>query len=260
MLAKTFGAIAAAAAASMIVTPALAAPAPVLSGYVDGGYNYTTIDSFHFNDWKVEGGVVAPISSMFAVQGNLAYDSLSIEGFHENTTTAQASVFATLSQGRLGVSGGYNNIDVFGSNAHFENYGVFGDWYVSDVLTLSARGGGLTGSGFSGGNDNYIGGQIVGYPCPNLALTGTIDNLHLDFLTQTAYSVGAEYQISKTLPLSVSLGYTDTNLSAGSTIVFNTYSVGLKYYFGPGASLRDHQRSGAEGWGATSPISSLFLF
>ena len=63
----------------------------------------------------------------------------------------------------------------------------------------------------------------------------------------------------KTVPLSVSLGYTDTRLAEYGSISFNTYSVGLKYYFGAGATLRDHQRSGADTWAASSPIDSLLL-
>ena len=184
------------------------------------------------------------------------------------------AAFYSLMSGRVGAAAAYGHQSFDGAKIDAESGGVFGDWYVSDVVTLSARAG-LTGGTLDIGgpnislkNSNYVGGQLVGYPCPNLALTGTVENIHLglsaggasETITQANYGVGAEYLISTTTPLSVSVGYTDTNISAGgTTLVLNTYSVGLKYYFGAGSSLKDHQRSGTEVWSAGSPITGLLL-
>ncbi len=247
-----------AAISALAATSAQAAPV-VMTGDIDASYGNTSYHGVNFNDWGINGDVVAPIGSMWAVQGNLGYNSLERSNFNENTTYGVASGFAALNQGRAGASVGYGQLSVPGSHVDVTTYGVFGDWYVNKFVTLSARGGGLsTSGGGSTGSNDYVGGQVVGYALPDLALTGTVDSFKVQDVTQTQYSVGGEWLVSHQVPVSVSVAYTGTNLKAGGTTVnLNTYTAGLHLYFG-GGSLRDHQRSGAEGWGASAPVQYLF--
>jgi len=267
---KFLGAAAVVALSSLTVSAALAGPITT-SGTVDGGYSYVDANGGggHANDWNINGAVVVPVTPNLAVQANGGYNYLQGSGDHQDAGNGVASLIYNDHWGRVGASVGYAQLTEDGLRADATNYGVFGDWYADDRITLSARGGGLSGSlhGF-GARANYsgayyVGGQAVAYALPDLGFTGTIDYVNLgsrgiNFRT-TDYGVGVEYLLSKDVPVSVGAGYTYTDENfAGDSFNTNTFSLRVKYYFGAHGSLVDHQRTGSENWGASAPIQNLF--
>ena len=243
----------AAAVCSLWVGQAMADP----SGTLGVGYNYTTAPglSGHLNDWNVNGSIAAPITSNLSLQGDASYDGFSGSGggnFH--TTQVSGSGFWQGAKGRLGLTAGYNEFGASGTSVHFENYGGFGVMYATDRLTLGLKAGGLTGSGL---HATYVGGEIVGYATPNVALSGTIDYAGISGSHINTYGAKVEYLVSETTPISITGGYTYTDLGGGFHL--NTWMIGGKFYFGGKGTLVDHQRSGAETWG-TKQSALTFLF
>jgi hypothetical protein len=221
-----------------------------------GGYSYTDVNgsSGHLNDWGVNGSVAAPVLSNWTVQADGSYDDLTGEGSGSaHTAQISGTAFWSGAKGRIGATAGYNELGSGHSTAHLENYGGFGVLYPTNSLTLGFKGGALVGDGLHTG---YVGAEIVGYITPDAAISGTIDNTTIGNTRLTAYGVHAEYLASHTLPISVSGGFTRTELGP---VELNTYTIGLKYYFGGKGSLVEHQRSGDETWGAKQSATS-FLF
>jgi hypothetical protein len=270
---KILGAAALVAIASAWVAPAVASPI-VISGYVDTSYAYSSVSNGggNVNNWNINGAGTLPVASNFGLQLNGGFNDLTFShGVSENAGNVVGSGIYADHWGRIGASVGYAQANVEHGSINATNYGVFGDWYAGDMFTLSARGGGISGSGhevfegngsFSGAY--YVGGQATGYVLPNLAVVGTIDYFNIPIrhfsLQSTSYSIGGQYLVSQQFPLAVTAGYTYNTLDIphGGNGNDNTFSIGLKYYFGSGGSLVDHQRSGSEGWGAAAPIQYIF--
>jgi len=242
----------AAAACTLWVGQAMADP----SGTIGAGYNYTTTPGFsgHIDDWNVNGSLAAPITSNITLQGDASYDNFSESGSSFHLTQVSGSGFWQGAKGRLGLTAGYNEFGASGFSFHFENYGAFGEFYATDKFTMGLKGGSLTGSGL---NATYVGGEVIGYPMPNLALSGTIDYAGVSGSHINTYGAKAEYLVSETTPISVTGGYVYTDLGGGFHL--NTWMIGAKFYFGGKGSLVDHQRSGAETWG-TKQSALTFLF
>jgi hypothetical protein len=269
MRTKFLGAAAVVAIGSLWLTPALANPVTT-SGEIDGGYSYVTANhGGSANDWNINGAAITPIANNWAVQGNGGYNNLSATGLNESTGYGAISGAYVDKWGRLGVAGSYSQLSVAHDTLDAYSYGAFGDWYLAPDVTLSARGGGISGSAHAMGHSAnfsgayYVGGQGVVYPLPDMAVRGTIEYVAVPVggtnINSTDYAIGGEYLVSRQFPVSVSASYTYTNLSFLGLTTGNgsTVSVGLKYYFGGNGSLIDHQRSETDGWAASSPIETL---
>lgn len=223
---------------------------------VSADYSYVDVNhSFgHLNVGGVGLSGVMPLgSSAFVLQGDAAYHNLSADGYSINNWNAGGSVAWTSAMGRVGLAGSYTGYEVSGSHADIGSYGVYGEWYPNDRFTVGVKGGGATVSGAFGGDSTfgYAGGELVGYVTPDLTLTGTVDWAGRDGTNITTGGVQAEYLISHSLPLSVFGGYSYTDYSGFAAA--NTVNVGIKYYFGGGGSLNEHQRHGVDNWG---PLAS----
>ena len=224
-----------------------------------GGYSYTDLGGSggHLNDWSVNGSVAVPVAPNWTVQGDGSYDNFtsSAGGGSAHTTEVGGSAYWNNAKGRIGLTAGYNEFGAGGSSVHFNNYGAFGVLYATPQVTLGLKGGALNGaSGLH--NASYVGGEVVGYVMPNLALSGTIDYASINSLHLTTYGAHAEDLVSQTTPIAVTGGYTYTEIFGAH---LNTYMVGLKVYFGGKGSLVDHHRSGDETWG-TKQSALTFLF
>jgi len=221
-----------------------------------GGYSYSDIGgvSGHVNDWSVNGSVAVPVAPNWTVQADGAYDNFSgTGGGSVHSDQIGGSVYWTGAKGRIGATANYNEFGGSGASIHFENYGAFGVLYPTDRITVGLKGGDLTSSGFSAG---YVGGEVIGYPTPDLALSGTIDYTSINSVHITSYGAHAEYLVSHTLPVAVTGGYSYSDVTGGH---LNTYMIGLKIYFGGKGSLVEHQRTGDETWG-TKQSALTFLF
>jgi hypothetical protein len=150
--------------------------------------------------------------------------------------------------GRLGATIGYNTVDFSGlGTVHATNYGLFGEWWANDMLTVGGKVGGFDGSGVNG---YYGSAMLKGYYMPDLALAGSIDHTHANNNGDaTAYTLSAEYLVSEATPISVGGGYTYTNLAG---VHADTWFLSVNFYCNgdSGAStLRDRQRAaGTLGW------------
>jgi hypothetical protein len=196
---------------------------------VDGGYQGVNLSgSGSVDDWNVDGA--------FFWQGH---------------------------EGRIGGTVGYNGFSGAGTDVNITNYGGFAEWYASPMFTVGVKGGGASASGGgSSGTATYVGGEVVAYVFPDVALNGNVDyfsdgngggNI-------TSYGGTAEWLVSESTPVSVYGGYTYSDFSGGGGHL-STWTVGLKFYLnGNGAAtLADRQRTGNANWGTqTNLINSVF--
>lgn len=258
------------AAITLVAGPALADP----SGSIQAGYDYSTAsifgESFHTNGGNISGNVDLPVASNWTVQADAAYQGqtakISSTTINAHVADGGVSAFYSATPGRFGALVGYGQFgESLGGGSETLDasyYGAFGDWYASDRITVSARVGGVSGDKGLG-SSAFAGGRVVGYLDHDIALNGTVDYVafHGSDLTETNAGLGAEWLVSRTTPFAVTGGWTNSQLKEfGATITSNVFSIGGKFYFGAGSSLRDRQRSGAETWGATSPLRTFFLF
>lgn len=271
---KLFSGACVAATTLLLAAPALAQ----VSGSVQAGYDYSTgsTSGVHLNSngGNVSGNVDLPVFGKWAVQLDAAYEAsqTSTSGItiKPQVFDGAASGFYTAQMGRIGAlvgTGQYKEtVSGFGGSAsqtiNATYYGAFGDWYAGDHFTVSARGGGVNANQGLG-SSSFYGARLTGYLPHDIALYGAVDyvSFHGSSISVTNAGVSGEWLVSRQTPFAVTAGWTNSQLKEfGSTLTSNVWSVGGKFYFGAGKSLRDHQREGAESWGATSPIHSFFIF
>jgi hypothetical protein len=188
--------------------------------------------------WNAGAGIDIPL--------NFGWNGLSIDGGIDDAGFGPVHVFD--GGGSLVWRGGdwllagtvyYNQLTEFGSfNA--TSYGGGGEWYATPWLTAAVDGGGISGSGSSGG---YVGGGLKGYICPDAALDGRIDYLSISSEHVTNYGLHAEWLPMESLPVSLNATYGHISTSFGDT---DMWMVGLKLYLNdsPATSLEDRQRTG----------------
>jgi hypothetical protein len=141
----------------------------------------------------------------------------------------------------------YNYHDFFGTT--ISSYGAGAKFNISPAFTLSVKGGGISGSGASGG---YIGGDAAWYVMPDLAIDGSVDYLSIGPIDSTTESIKAEWLFSETTPISIYGGYEHSDLFGADT---NTWLIGVKLYANEGGgSLADRQQNGTVGYATSSPI------
>jgi hypothetical protein len=267
---KLISGVCAAAAVAFLAAPVLAAP----SGSLQAGYDYSTASTsgvhLNSNGADVSGNVDLPIMANWTVQADAAYATqtakISGTSIDAHVTDGELSAFYSAHMGRIGAlvgTGQYSESLGGGSlNLNANYYGAFGDWYAGPHITLSARGGGVNANQGLG-TSSFYGARLTGYVCPDGALYGTYDyvSFHGSDIKVTNAGIGGEWLVSHQVPFSVTAAWTNSQLDEfGAKLTSNVYSIGGKFYFGAGKSLREHQREGAETWGATSPLKSNFLF
>jgi hypothetical protein len=238
-----------------------AAPSPdntvVMQGVVGGDYSYVGLNDGlgHANVYGVDLGGIVPLNPEFSAQVTGGYHRVDASGFGGNDWDVAGTVAWSQPWGRLGANVGYTNDSLAGVGGELTNYGVYGE-YFADRFTVGARGGGATGSanafGFGTGSrtGGYVGGEAIGYATPDLAVRGTVGWVGIDSLHQWTAGVRGEYLFSQATPISGWIGYDHADLDAdGFSVRGDTFSVGVKYYFGGGGSLQHHQRTGVDDWG-----------
>ena len=95
------------------------------------------------------------------------------------------------------------------------------------------------------------------YVMPNLGVTGSIGytGIGKGVGTIMTYSIGGEWLVSETTPISLTAGYSNVDLPHGLPNV-NVFTIGIKLYAGQsGNTLVQKQRNGALG-PLTSPITT----
>jgi hypothetical protein len=156
------------------------------------------------------------------------------------------SLFTIINHGgRLGATYGYNSIDFSGfGSVHDQNYGLFGEWWASDDITVAGKVGGFDGNAL--GSGYYAGGQGKFYVMPDLGLSAAIDHAHYNAgsgSTETDYTLAGEYLFSEETPISVVGGWSYDNIAGEHA---DTWFISLKLYCNGGSgaqTLADRQRA-----------------
>ena len=254
------GAVGAAALTAIPYTSAMAAAPMGFAGTVSGAYSHTSDSSGgpDTNNWNINGAGAFGLSPDFGAQVDGGYEHASGGGTDLDIWTIEGSAFWAPAFGRIGGTVGYGSADFGGGfDVSVWTYGGFGEFYAGNFVTLGGHAGGFSWdvAGFSD-TGWYLGGGITGYVIPNLALTGTIDYYDVSGSNWTAYTVGAEWQVSDAVPVSIFGGYQNTQFSGGGGHA-DTWLVGVKFYIGGnGMPLVANQRNGTLGW-VGKPLGSF---
>jgi hypothetical protein len=265
---SVFGATIIAAACA---TSAQAAAPNGFAGTFSADYGNTSYSGGGGNAdiWGVNGaGAFGLGMNDIGAEINGSYHRASVSSVDANIWGVGGSIFWAPGTGRFGPSISYTKLDFSGAasgiDAHATTYGVFGEFFVSDVFTIGVKGGGTSGTwnvtGFGTGSESggYVGGELTGYAMPNLAIKGVVDYVDIAGGNVTNYGVNGEYLFSETTPISVFGGYTRTDFSNGGGHG-DTWTIGLKFYTNGAGSLITHHRTGTLGnIGGVSGLQTAF--
>jgi len=228
-------------AAALLVPAAASAQ---LTGTLGGGYTRVT-NGGGADAYGVVGSLATEIGSGWSLEGNGSFynfnpGALDIWSLGGNLSTSTG--FGRIAGGTTHTGTGF---------AHATTYGGGADWFFSDVLTLSLRGGGHYASGGSDGG--YVGLQGAYYLMPNLALSASADYVGNSTGDINFQKLKAEWQFSDSLPLSVYGGY---QRSDGAGTQTHSIFVGVKFYLDGAPNLVGHHRTGSLGYIGQSFIQS----
>ena len=172
------------AGASVLVLCALPVSAQAqgmggLSGILSGGYGNADYGGSDADIWAGGLGAVFNSGSGWNLEGNAAYGNASAGGWDADAWGFGGAAFWRDMRGAIGANIQYTSVDYgSGSNFNTTSYGVLGEYYLNNQLTLRGEGGGYSGSG---NNDGwYIGGNGIFYPTPNFALNAGISHSNPD--------------------------------------------------------------------------------
>jgi len=251
-----FGGVAFADEASTAVTPQVT---------VGADYTYLGLNNSagNLNVGGVSASGIMPIGQTpFVVQGDAGYHYLSADGGgNVNAYNVGGSVAYAVPEGRVGAAVSYYGVDIghgLGTLGAV-SYGGYGEWYVTNRITVGAKGGAISPTGdastlFNHETAAYAGVQAIGYVTPDFSVGGSYDWAGQGPLSVSTAGVQAAYQISRAMPLTVFGGWAYTNTSFGNlNLEGNGVNIGVKYTFGGEGSLRHHDRTGVDAWG---PVAS----
>lgn len=227
------------------------------SGTLSGDYLNTHVRGYGSVDqW---GGNAEGAMGFGAIRGQVdgGYHKLNYSGGGPSADlwNINGSLFTNINNGgRLGATYGYSYIDLGGGigHSHTENYGLFGEWWASDDITVAGKVGGFDAKAnfccslMGAGSGYYAGGQGKFYLMPDLALSAAIDHAHFNANggnQETDYTLAGEYLFSEEMPISVSGGWAYENIAG---IHADTWFVSLKFYCNGGtnaATLAERQRA-----------------
>lgn len=233
---------ASACAAALLVSGAASAQ---VTGTLGGGYSRIT-DHGGADIYGVNGSLATTIGSTsgWSFEGTGSYYNANPGA--ADLWTAGGNLFTDTFFGRMAFGAMTGGVD-FG---HATSYGVGADWFFSDDITLSLKGGGNYATG--GNTGGYVGVQGMYYLNPNLALSASADyagnssNLAGGSLGDlNTEKLRAEWQFSDTLPLSVYGGYQRYEIAGTHA---NAIFIGVKFYMDGASTLVGHHRTGSLGY------------
>lgn len=237
-----------------------------VAGSLSGGYsNYDTPGS-NLSEWRGAGSGVLTIDNPGVnVQVNFGNSGLKVAGQSADLWRYDGDVYFRDRKGAIGFDGGGDSVSAgiasttSGSKTQstkgfdFVHYGVFGEFFMLDSLTMRMRGGRVDGnqSGW------YASLGTEWYPLSSIGVSVTGDYIKLDSPSPTVSDVGiqAEYMPVREVPVTLQIGYTYAHLSqlGGHQDIL---SAGVKWYFGGegrSGTLVDRQRNGADDWAGPPP-------
>jgi len=254
-----------------VVTAALTAGLPAaglaaddLSGLLNGGYAYDNLNGRgHADQYSAQGsGLFTFGNPGFAVQLDGGNDWISDADRTDHLWSIGTDAFWRDRKGTVGLSVSYAASDgpaqpFFATRASSESFGLFGEYYALNNLTLQIKGGGATGGAES--SSYFAGAGLTFYDSPDLAFHAEVTtSYYVAGRDWTNADSSLEYLPFGSVPLSFYAGYDWANISGAGYV--STVFAGFKVHFGPGRSLVDYQRSGPVEWtGQASPGARLRL-
>ncbi len=247
-------------AAAVLALPGTAQALPQITGLIDatGAYTKVNTGASHLDQFGGHGSVLASMPPGWNVQLNAGYERLAGTG-GSDLFVVSTDLFWRDRKGAIGVSAGYADVGApaapyFSAAKNLETYGVFGEYFPYQSLTLQWKVGGATG--VVGGGYGGVG--IVWYDSPDLAMH-IESNLTAFRSGHDWWNINAslEYLPFHNTPVSIFLGYDFTRISGASNHV-QTMFWGLKYHIGRGDSLVVYDRTGPLQWnGKMTPGGQL---
>ena len=255
-------------AAALVAGQAWAGPPPVDVPTVTGivGVDYARLSpstGSGADQWGLGGGVHLNLSPSFDLEGSAGYHKISSGGTDLNTWDLQAVGVIKAADWKLGPVLSYEKTSVSGFDTEVRSWGGFADYQSMPVgkaygWRVHAQAGGFdTNFGVDG---SYVGAGLKLYPCPKFAAGLDVNYTKFNGASfhETDYSVNGEYLLGDS-PFAIKAGYTRADFSNSGGLHFNTYSLGLSYYFnGSGkSSLQERHDTGLLPYNAG--LSSLAL-
>lgn len=233
--------LASVSAAAILVSGAASAQ---VTGTLGSGYT-RVLNGGGADAFGVAGSLATELGSGWSLEGSGSFfnfnpGALDIWSMGGNLSTVTG--FGRIAGGATHIGTGFS---------HATSYGAGADWFFSEDLTLSLRGGGHYTTGGSDGG--YAGLQGSYYLMPNLALSASADYVANSAGDLNFQKLKAEWQFSDTLPLSVYGGY---QRSEGAGAHTHSLFVGVKFYLDGAPNLVGHHRTGSLGYIGQSFIQS----
>lgn len=233
--------------AALLATSANATDWSGFSGTLTGGYDYSEVRHVANNGYSFDGQANYAIpTTKLNVQGLINYSETLADHVSRDTWTSGGALTWRDRNFALGANGNYNSQHVLGGASDYGTYGVFGEWYAADNLTVRVRGGGISG-GYDGFHKDggYYGAGANFYVLPQLAAKADLSYATLGGLHWTDFEIGPQYMPFDNIPVSVSAAYTYNNTNyLGRHYYSNGLMVRLTWHLGEGNSLVDFDRNG----------------
>ncbi len=134
---------------------------------IGGVYANTEVFGVNADAVAFGGNVIFSGMSGIGAEGVVGYANVSAGGGSADAWTVGGALFYRTMDYAIGGGVEHQSVDFGGFSVNGTNYGGAIEGYLSEMVTLSANGGGFSGSGASGW---FIGGGATLYPIPNLAL------------------------------------------------------------------------------------------
>ena len=225
--------LASACAAALLVSGAASAQ---VTGTLGGGYTRVT-DGGGADIYGLQGSLATVIGSGWSFEGNGSYYNANPGGV--NLWGFGGNLFTGTGFGRIAAGATHAGV----AAGHGTTYGAGADWFFSDAITLSVKGGGHYATGGSDGG--FVGLQGTYYLMPNLAISANAEYIPASFTDINSQKIKAEWKFSDTLPLSVYGGY--QRYETGGTDV-NAIFAGVKFYLDGAPTLVASHRTGSLGY------------
>ncbi|GAA0584044.1 outer membrane beta-barrel protein [Rhizomicrobium electricum] len=233
--------------AAVLATSANATDWSGFSGTLTGGYDYSDVRGTGYDAYNFGGQANYAIpGTKLNVQGLVDYSEVRSQHTPRDTWTSGGALTWRDRNFALGANGDYHAQQVLGTGSNYGTYGVFGEWYAADNLTVRVRGGGISGGydGFSK-DGGYLGAGVNYYILPQLAAKADLSYATLGGLHWTNVEIGPEYMPFAEVPVSLSAAYTYNNTNYyGRRYYSNGLMVRLTWHLGEGNSLVEYDRNG----------------
>lgn len=233
------------ASACAVALLASGAASAQVTGTLGGGYTHL-FNGGGADAYGLNGSLATVIGSGWNFEGTGSYlnanpGGLDLWGFGGN-------MFTGTGFGRIAAGATHSGL----AGGHGTTYGAGADWFYSDAITLSLKGGGHYATG---GNDGgFVGLQGTYYVNPNLALSASAEYIAASFADINNQKIKAEWKFSDTLPLSVYGGY--QRMEGGGSNQ-NALFVGVKFYLDGAPNLVGSHRTGSLGYIGQSINNSI---